>query len=860
MAPTVLMVAEKPSISASIASFLSSKQAALRKSYLDVYEFNGTFKGSFVHYKVTSVIGHVFSVDFPPRYQNWETTDPFDLFQASIVKNEANPKAHVCKHLEQEARGCEILVLWLDCDREGENICFEVMESTVRVMKKINGQQVFRARFSAIGEKDIIHAMNHLVEPNRNEALAVDARQEIDLKVGVAFTRFQTRYFQGKYGNLDASVISYGPCQTPTLGFCVERHIQITTFSSEPFWVIHPHVNKGGHRLQLVWQRGRVFDHGVATMFHKLVVDMKSLKVIDISRKEERKVRPMGLNTVNMLKVASSALGMGPHHTMQIAERLYIQGYISYPRTESTAYPSSFDLRGTLLALSNNPNWGDYVRTLLADGLHLPKGGVNVGDHPPITPMQLARESDLGGDAWKLYQYITQHFLGSVSPNCKYMRTRIELVGGVEKFSCSGQTVLIPGYTTIMPWLAIPEESLPEFDIGESVQIAEVELFEGHTSPPGYLTESELISLMEKHGIGTDASIPVHINNICERNYAQVKVGRCLVPTVLGITLVRGYQCIDADLCLPNIRSFIEQQITLVAKGQADYSHVVHHVLQEFSAKYTYFVSKIEEMDTLFESQFSPLAESGRLLSKCGICGRYMKYIAVRPARLYCAACEEVYNLPQNGITKLYKELTCPLDKFELVLFCSSGQDSKAYPLCPYCYNHPPFEDLKVAKQVITSRKVDKGNKGSGMPCTLCPHPTCRHSVVKQGVCACPECDGTLVLDPVSGPKWRLDCNKCSCIVYLPQNAHRIATMDEQCAECGSTILEIEFNKNSTPLEDGTTSHNACILCDDLLLSLIEMKHGKAFARKHISRRGKGRGHNQAKSRNADPRMSFWEF
>ncbi|OTF71292.1 hypothetical protein BLA29_014922, partial [Euroglyphus maynei] len=71
---------------------------------------------------------------------------------------------------------------------------------------------------------------------------------------------------------------------------------------------------------------------------------------------------------------------------------------------------------------------------------------------------------------------------------------------------------------------------------------------------------------MEKHGIGTDASIPTHINNICQRNYVKISNGRQLIPTKLGILLVHGYRRIDNDLVSSNIRSDMEKELNQIAK------------------------------------------------------------------------------------------------------------------------------------------------------------------------------------------------------------------------------------------------------------------------------------------------------
>ena len=126
--------------------------------------------------------------------------------------------------------------------------------------------------------------------------------------------RFQTKYFQGKYGNLDSSLISFGPCQTPTLGFCVERHDKIQSFKPETYWVLQAKVNpwiyyhpienlwhchqwtlpsrltimflcvdqvfKGKDSpLTLDWNRVRVFDREVGQMFVNLAKTSREAQV-----------------------------------------------------------------------------------------------------------------------------------------------------------------------------------------------------------------------------------------------------------------------------------------------------------------------------------------------------------------------------------------------------------------------------------------------------------------------------------------------------------------------------------------------------------------------------------------------------
>lgn len=119
---SVLMIAEKPSLAQSLANILSNGNMSVRKTGVPcaVYEYRGSFlHHREIQFKFTSVCGHVYSADFEARFKSWDKSEPAELYDARIVRLEANPKMQLVRFLQKEARGARYVVLWLDCDKEG---------------------------------------------------------------------------------------------------------------------------------------------------------------------------------------------------------------------------------------------------------------------------------------------------------------------------------------------------------------------------------------------------------------------------------------------------------------------------------------------------------------------------------------------------------------------------------------------------------------------------------------------------------------------------------------------------------------------------------------------------------------------
>ena len=133
-----------------------------------------------------------------------------------------------------------------------------------------------------------------------------------------------------------------------------------------------------------------------------------------------------------MLKVASKSFGMSAQETMRIAEHLYLSGYTTYPRTESTDFSANFNHTEILRQHQNHPDWGDFARNLLENGHNKPKKGVDAGDHPPITPVACASQHELGHREWQLYQFITRSYLGCISSDATFDACAV-------MFDCNGE-------------------------------------------------------------------------------------------------------------------------------------------------------------------------------------------------------------------------------------------------------------------------------------------------------------------------------------------------------------------------------------------------------------------------------------
>ncbi|CAA7404068.1 unnamed protein product [Spirodela intermedia] len=592
----VLNVAEKPSVAKSVAEILSRRGGGFRSRegrsrYNRVFEFDYTIRGQACHMLMTSVTGHLMELDFDERYRRWHSCDPADLYNAPVRKYVPQDKLDIKRTLEEESRSCHWLILWLDCDTEGENIAFEVLDVCAAVNNHLD---VWRARFSALIDREIHQSVQNLVRPNKLLADAVDARQEIDLRIGASFTRFQTMLLKDAFvlDFLDEDrnlVLSYGPCQFPTLGFIVERYWEIQSHEPEEFWTINcSHMSDNG-TAAFNWMRGRLFDYTCSVIIYEMCVEQPIATVKNVKQQQKLKYPPFPLSTVELQKRASRYFRISSERTMKVAEELYQAGFISYPRTETDSFSVNTDLHAIVQEQVAHREWGAYAQRLLDPEARLWRNPQNGGHddkaHPPIHPTKFSSgESNWSEDHKRLYGFVVRHFLACVSQPAVGAETSVEIDIAGEQFSASGRAIISKNYLEVYHFETWGGSIIPTYDIGQQFLPTTLTLDSGVTRPPPLLSESDLLSCMDKEGIGTDATMHDHIKKLLDRCYATKDANTRFSPTNLGEALVIGYDGMGYELWKPYLRSKMESDTKEVCVGSKTKSEVLETCLQQMKA------------------------------------------------------------------------------------------------------------------------------------------------------------------------------------------------------------------------------------------------------------------------------------
>ncbi|PYI18303.1 DNA topoisomerase III [Aspergillus violaceofuscus CBS 115571] len=601
----ILCVAEKPAIAKAVAQHLSGGAFQTNNitgnRYVKNYSFDFNFGSTWGHCNVTmtSVLGHLTELEFAREYKSWLSCPPGALFEAPVHEAVSSDKTAIARNIQQQARQSQALFIWTDCDREGEHIGTEIRkqakEGNARILVK-------RARFSNTERAHVLNAARSLMELDDLQANAVAARIELDLRIGAAFTRLLTLQLKPLSSALEDTIVSYGSCQFPTLGFVVDRYLRVKNFKPETFWGIKVMLQREGIKVNFLWKRVHLFDRAVVTIMLERCLLAKLARVTKVNQKPTSKWRPLPLTTVDLQMMGSRFLRMDSQTIMKVAEALYTKGFISYPRTETDQFDKAIDLKKLVEKQFPDQNWGQYARDLLDGGFRTPRAGRhNDQAHPPIHPVCWVSPSALSADEKKVYEFVVRRFLACCSEDAKGQSTEIEIEYGNETFHAKGLLVLERNYLDVYvydKWES--SQQLPNFQLGEQFEPTEAKIFDGKTTAPNYLTEPELIALMDANGIGTDATMAEHIAKIKDRHYVAVNTrggGRNavkeLIPTQLGIALVEGYDNVFAgmpnnpSLSKPFLRKEMETRMREICAG----SRVRQEVVQESLDMYReYFV------------------------------------------------------------------------------------------------------------------------------------------------------------------------------------------------------------------------------------------------------------------------------
>ncbi|GHT45047.1 DNA topoisomerase [Bacteroidia bacterium] len=538
----IAIIAEKPSVAREIAAIVGAS-----------HKEDGFMTGN--GYMVTYAFGHLIQLAMPEDYgfsgfvkENLPIIPETFILKPRQVRDgkEYKPDAGALKQLKVIKHvfdSCDKIIVATDAGREG-CLIFRYIYNHLNCKKPFD-----RLWISSLTDKAIKDGLQNLKAGSEYDNLyyAAKARSEADWLVGInASQALSIAAGRGVY--------SLGRVQTPTLAMICRRFLENKNFTPVPFWQIRVQTEKANIPFAVVNREKYDRKDTANAIFQKL--QGNSLQVQTVEKKEVNQEPPLLYDLTALQKEANSKHGFSADKTLSIAQKLYENKAITYPRTGSRYISADvFDEIPELInSLKTHPRFGGYAAKMDTQILNIRcVDDKKVTDHHALLITE-NQPKDLSCEEQTIYEMVAGRMLEAFSKKCVKDATTIILMCSDTVFEAKGAVIKQAGWRAVFNEKEETDEdgALPEVTQGETLPILKSELLEKQTKPKPLHTEASLLSEMEtagktveneaeraamkESGIGTPATRAAIIETLFSRNYI-VREKKSLVPTEKGLTV-----------------------------------------------------------------------------------------------------------------------------------------------------------------------------------------------------------------------------------------------------------------------------------------------------------------------------------
>jgi DNA topoisomerase-1 len=659
-------------------------------------------------------------------------------------------KLKVVKNLKDKLADADELYLATDEDREGESISWHLLE----VLKpKVPTKRMV---FHEITKDAIQKALKDTREIDINLVRAQEARRVLDRLVG--YTISPLLWKKVAYG------LSAGRVQSVAVRLIAERELERVRFKKSAYWGVLADLSKDGVNFESRLQQyknqrvatGKDFDgltgHLTAgkdvlvldeANASKLAADLKtaSWAVTEVEEKPTSRKPAAPFITSTLQQESNRKLGLSSRETMQVAQKLYEQGFITYMRTDST-FLSSEAINASRDCIQTK--YGkDYLppqpRSYAAKKV---KGAQEAHEaiRPAGTQFVDPDETGLTGTQFRLYDLIWKRTIASQMVDARQKQVSAKIQVGEAIFNASGMTIEFAGFLRAYVEgsddpeadLAEREVRLPALKVKDAVKCAKLDPTSHETKPPARFTEASLVQTMEKEGIGRPSTYASVIGTIIDRGYVR-KAGTALVPTFTAMIVSKLLGANLPEYVDLGFTSEMEQSLDNIAEGDLDWEKYLTTVYKGPKG----LKARVEEQETVINPDEARTMKLEGMENYTFHVGRYGAYLTTKrdgedvsaslpenesPADITPESAEKLIDQKINGADALGKDPETDLPIYVLngrygpyvQMGDVSPENDKPKRASLPPGTQPEAVDLKMALELLSLPKLLGPHPGTG--------------------------------------------------------------------------------------------------------------------------------------------------